>query len=197
MTAPANCSSVLLYGFKRDLNEYLSHIPDAPVGSLAELIAFNAATPGALKYGQALALGAQALDLAPGSTDTIRYQTDRASDLQNSRAALDGVYDGPDGIFGTDDDVDALLFLNNSGAGLPAMAGYPSITVPAGLLPPEAPIESPFPVGLTFSGRRFSEPRLIALAYAFERASLLRQPPPSTPELEWSGAEGFRRTFGK
>jgi len=184
LPAPANCSSVLLYGFKRDLNAYLSSIPDAPVGSLAELIAFNAATPGALEYGQALALGAQALDLSPGSADTTRYQTDRATDLQSSRATLDGVYDGPDGIAGTADDVDALLFLNNSGAGLPAMAGYPSITVPAGLLPPEAPIESPFPVGITFSGRRFSEPRLNALAYAFERASLLRQPPPSTPELE-------------
>jgi amidase len=183
LPAPANCSSVLLYGFKRDLNAYLSGIADAPVGSLAELIAFNAATPGALKYGQALALGAQALDLGPGSADTTRYQTDRATDLQSSRAALDGVYDGPDGIAGTEDDVDALLFLNNSGAALPAMAGYPSITVPAGLVPPEPPSESPFPVGISFSGRRFSEPRLIALAYAFERASRLRQPPPSTPEL--------------
>jgi amidase len=173
----------LLYGFKRDLNAYLAGMVDAPVGSLAELIAFNTSTPGALKYGQALALAAQALDLAPGSADSVRYAADRASDLQSSRAALDGVYDGADGIAGTEDDVDALLFLNNSGAALPAMAGYPSITVPAGLLPPEAPIENPFPVGITFSGRRFSEPRLIALAYAFERASLLRQPPPSTPEL--------------
>jgi len=181
--APANCSTVLLYGFKRDLNAYLAGIPDAPVGSLAELIAFNNATPGALKYGQALALAAQALDLAPGSADSLRYTADRATDLQSSRGALDGVYDGADGIAGSDDDVDALLFLNNNGAGQPAMAGYPSITVPAGLLPPEGAILSPFPVGITFSGRRFSEPRLIALAYAFERASLLRQPPPSTPEL--------------
>jgi amidase len=32
-------------------------------------------------------------------------------------------------------------------------------------------------VGLSFFGRAWSEPRLIALAYAFERATLHRRPP--------------------
>ena len=50
-----NCSSVLLYGFKRDLDAYLAATPAAPVSSLAELVAFNAATPGAIVYGQQLA----------------------------------------------------------------------------------------------------------------------------------------------
>jgi amidase len=36
---------------------------------------------------------------------------------------------------------------------------------------------------VTFSGRAFSEPRLIGLAYAFEQATLHRQPPASTPPL--------------
>jgi amidase len=36
---------------------------------------------------------------------------------------------------------------------------------------------------VTFSGRAFSEPRLIALAYAFEQATHYRVPPPSTPPL--------------
>ncbi len=37
---------------------------------------------------------------------------------------------------------------------------------------------------MTFSGRAFSEPRLIALAYAFEQATHLRTPPSSTPPLK-------------
>jgi amidase len=179
----AGCSSVLLYGFKRDLDAYLAATPQAAVGSLAELIAFNAATPGAMVYGQRLAVAAQALDLGENSADTRRYQADRAADLQASRAALDGVYAGADGVQGSGDDVDALLFSENSGAGTPALAGYPSITVPGGFVPPTAPINNPFPSGVTFSGTAFSEPRLIALAFAFEQATRHRQPPASTPPL--------------
>jgi len=177
------CSSVLLYGFQRDLNGYLAAIPNAPVGSLAELIAANQQIPGALRYGQSLALAAQALDLSAGSADTQRYQTDRARDLQDSRAALDGVYAGADGVPGSADDVDALLFSANTGAGTPAMAGYPSISVPGGFVPADATSQAPYPSGVTFSGPRFSEPRLIALAYAFEQLSRHRQPPASTPAL--------------
>lgn len=181
--AAANCSTVLIYGFKRDLNAYLAATPAAPVGSLAELIAFNAATDGALAYGQQLALAAEALDVSAGSADTLRYQDDLATGQGGARAALDGVYQGPDGVAGTDDDIDALLFTENAGAGSPAIAGYPSITVPGGFLPAGGALENPFPSGVTFSGPAFSEPRLIALAFAFEQATLLRQPPASAPAL--------------
>jgi amidase len=179
----AGCSSVLPYGFQRDLNRYLAAIPNAKVSSLAALIAANDATPGALKYGQGLALVAQALDVSDGSADTLRYQADRARDLQSSRATLDSVYAGADGTLGTEDDVDALLFSENGGAATPAMAGYPSITVPGGLVAATAPGANAFPSGVTFSGPRFSEPRLIALAYAFEQATHQRTPPASTPAL--------------
>jgi amidase len=182
--AAANCSTVLTYGFKRDLNAYLAATPSAPVGSLAELIAFNTVTEGALVYGQVLANVAQALDVSPGSADTLRYEEDRATALASARAALDGVYAGPDGVAGNEDDIDALLFSENTGAGAPAIAGYPSITVPGGFLPPSGAIENPFPSGVTFSGPAFSEPRLIALAFAFEQATLLREPPASTPPLD-------------
>jgi amidase len=177
------CSTVLLYGFKRDLDAYLAATPSAPVSSLAEIIAFNAATPGALVYDQQLAVAAQALDVAPGSPDTARYLRDRATALDVARATLDEVYDGPDGLAGTEDDVDALIFSENGGAGTPAVAGYPSITVPGGFLPPADGVANPFPSGVTFSGRAFSEPRLIAIAYAFEQATHFRQPPASAPAL--------------
>ena len=48
-------------------------------------------------------------------------------------------------------------------SGPAAVAGYPSITVPAGTV-------RGLPVGLLFTGPAWSEPRLIALAHAFEMA---------------------------
>lgn len=181
--APAGCSTVLMYGQKRDLNAYLANTPAAPHHTLAEIIAFNAVTPGALKYGQAIFEAAQALDISAGSADTTRYLADLALDRSVSRGTLDAVYNGPDGEPGTDDDFDAILFSANSGAGTPAKAGYPSITVPGGFLPATDPIVNPFPSGVTFSGPAFSEPTLIGLAFAFEQATRYRVPPASTPPL--------------
>ena len=55
-------------------------------------------------------------------------------------------------------------------SGPAAVAGCPSITVPFGSV-------SGLPVGVSFFGPRWTEPRLIALAYAFEQATQNRQPP--------------------
>jgi amidase len=183
------CSTVLLYGFKRDLNAYLAATPEAPMRSLAEIIAFNDAHVPPMKYGQAIAIGAEALDTSLGSADTARYVADRAEDLRRSKLALDGVFNGPDGVKGTDDDFDAVLHLGNANANVPAKAGYPSVAVPGGfnalstLTPEDPPIAVPFPSDITFSGRAFSEPKLIAFAYAFEQATRHRVPPTSTPPL--------------
>jgi amidase len=180
---PASCSTVLLYGQKRDLNAYLAATPGAPNDTLTEIIAFNSTYVPPMKYGQAIFEAADMLDVSPGSADTLRYIADRASDLTISRGGLDAVYNGPDGVKGTEDDFDAILASANSFAGTPAKAGYPSITVPGGFLPPTTTIVNPFPSGVTFSGPAFSEPRLIALAYAYEQATLHRRPPMSTPPL--------------
>ena len=51
-----------------------------------------------------------------------------------------------------------------------AVAGWPAISVPFGYV-------SGLPVGVTFAGPRWSEPRLIALAYAFEQATGGRRAP--------------------
>jgi amidase len=51
-----------------------------------------------------------------------------------------------------------------------AVAGYPSITVPAGFV-------FGLPVGISFFGRAYSEPTLLKLAYAFEQATRVRRPP--------------------
>jgi amidase len=185
--APDTCSTVLLYGQKRDMNAYLATRPGAPVSTLGDIVAANnalaAIDPEALKYGQAIFEAADTLDLDPGSADTARYLADRAEDLARSRGALDAVYHGPDGIPGTADDFDAILRSGNNQAGIAAKAGYPSVSVPGGFVPPTGAIQNPFPSTVTFTGPAFSEPRLIALAYAFEQATLHRAPPASTPPL--------------
>lgn len=182
--APSNCSTVLMYGQKHDLNLYLTTRPNAPVHTLADIIAFNNANAAvALKYGQAIFLAANQLDTSPGSADTQRYLADRALDIALTRTGIDAVLNGPDGIQGTADDFDAILFPQNRGAAAPAKAGYPSIVVPGGFTPPSGPVINPAPFGVTFTGRAFSEPRLIALAYAFEQATKHRQAPASAPPL--------------
>ena len=181
---PATCSTVLMYGQKHDLDAYLARRPDAPVHTIADIIAFNDAHADvALKYGQALFLAASALDTSPGSADTQRFEADRAKDLALTRGGLDAVLNGPDGVAGTNDDFDAILFPQNRGAAAPAKAGYPTVIVPGGFTAPVAPVVNPAPFGIAFSGRAFSEPRLIGLAFAFEQATHLRQPPASAPAL--------------
>ena len=198
---PANCSTVLLFGFKRDLNAYLAKLPaGAPVRTLGEVIAFNNnftinGLQVGLKYGQGLAIAADSLDTRAGSSDTARYLSDRAKDLDIAKTrGLDVVYR----------DFDAVLFPANRGANAPARAGYPSIVVPAGFVDNPAVAPPPFlpptpfpdgfnakpaPYGVTFSGPAFSEPKLIGFAYAFEQATQHRRPPESAPPLPTGGPE--------
>jgi amidase len=64
---------------------------------------------------------------------------------------------------------DALLPGPNSTT-LPAVAGYPHVTVPAGWY-------HGLPVGLSFMGRAFSEGKLLGYAFAYEQATHHRRPP--------------------
>lgn len=161
-------SSVLTYEFKRDLNAYLSSLgPDAPVKTLADVIAFNNANPeAALKYGQARALAAEATT----ELDEQKYLEDRATDLRLAKEeGLDFLID--------EYDLDAILFPATRGAAIGAKAGYPSIIVPGGYLADGTPY------GVTLLGTAYSEPTLISLGYSYEQASMLRLPPGSTPPL--------------
>jgi amidase len=61
-------------------------------------------------------------------------------------------------------------------SGPAAVAGCPSITVPFGYV-------SGLPVGVSFFGLRWTEPRLIALCYAFEQATRARLLPALAPSI--------------
>jgi amidase len=158
-------SSVLPYEFKRDLDAYLATLgPDAETKSLADVIAYNNAHAGvALKYGQTLALASQALDLYSAEP---QYIADRAQDLQLAKVQ------GIDATMSANQ-LDALLFPGSGSAGIAAKAGYPTVIVPAGYL------STASPYGISFTGGAYSEATLISLAYSFEQATKVRQPPSS------------------
>jgi amidase len=54
---------------------------------------------------------------------------------------------------------------------LPAVAGYPHLSVPMGQV-------AGLPVGLSFMGRAWSDAALLALGYAYEQRTQLRRKPP-------------------
>jgi amidase len=80
--------------------------------------------------------------------------------------------------------LDAVVFPGMAGCAIAAKAGYPSVQVPAGFRSGVDDRKTPdFPLGLTFTGRAWSEATLLRLAYAYEQASLKRRPPPRLPAL--------------
>jgi amidase len=156
-------SSVLTYEFKPALESYLASLgPTAPIRTMRELVAFNESRPAAmLKYGQQLIVAAEATS---GTLTEPKYIHDR---LKDQRLC------GAEGIDRTMERsrLDALLFPGSYGCWMPARAGYPSVHVPVGYTAENHPF------GVTFTGRAWSEPTLIRLAYAFEQATLGRKAP--------------------
>jgi len=177
----AGCSVVLKYGMKRDFNLWLASLgPSTPVKTLTELRLWNVAHQkgGAIKYGQAQLDISDEMDVA---LDRTRYQVDRERDLL--LAATQGI----DAVM-KEHNLDALLFPGASGASLAARPGYPTVIVPFGFAPnaptpafPEGFDAKPAPLGVSFTGMACSEPRLLALGYAFEQATRRRVTPPSMP----------------
>jgi amidase len=173
----AGCSTAFKYSFKRDFNLWLASLgPGAPVKTLTELRNWNLAHKGmnALKYGQSQLDVSDEMDL---EKDRARYDADRAKDV-----FLSGAH-GIDEVMKAER-LEALLFPMGSGAILSAKTGYPTVIVPFGFVAnaPTQPFPQgfnarPMPFGVSFAGGTCAEPRLIALAYAFEQATKRRVPP--------------------
>ncbi len=176
-----DCSTTMKYGMKRDFNQWLATLGNAaPVKSLTELRRFNLShrQAGAIKYGQSLLDISDEMNL---EEDRARYEKDRAKDValagtQGIEAAMKG------------NKLDALLFPGYSGNAIAAMPGYPTVVVPFSTIPnaPTPPFPpgfdpKPAPYGVSFTGLACSEPRLIDLAFGFERATKRRVPPPFAP----------------
>lgn len=180
----AACSIVFKYGMKRDFNAWLRSLGDrAPVRTLTELRQWNIARQraGTIKYGQANLDISDEMDL---QADRARYESDRRKDVRLAGA------EGIDAAL-TQHRLDALLFPGVSSAGIAARPGYPTVTVPFTFIAPgggqgaqayPAGFDpAPAPYGVSFTGTACSEPRLLAIAYAFEQATKRRKAPPLFP----------------
>jgi amidase len=168
---------VMLFEFKDGLNGYFATLgKDAPVKSLRELIAFNKADSVELRYfdqqvlEQAEAMGTLASPeyekaLATMLKGTREDGVDRLMDLHHLDALM-----APTGSPAWTTDLvngDHYIGGNSSWAAIP---GYPSISVPMGMI-------EGLPVGISFFGRAWSEPVLIEIAFAYEQGTKCRRKP--------------------
>ena len=173
---------VLLFEFKADINKYLAALPpgDHP-RTLKDLIDFNDKNRDREMpfFGQELFTKAEAKGPL---TDPAYLKALKSSKTLSQAQGLDALM--------TKNNLDAIIaptggpawttdLLNGDhftgGSSTPAaVAGYPNIQVPAGYV-------YGLPVGISFYGRAFTEPKLLRIAYAYEQATRHRQPPRLLP----------------
>lgn len=169
---------VLLYEFKAGLNKYLGLLgPSSPVHSLKEVIEFNEKNRDREMpyFGQDIMTKAE----AKGPLTEEKYLQALAKNHLLSRGQgidfvlrkhrLDALIAPTGGPAWPTDWINGDHFTGGYSSAS-AVAGYPHITVPAGYV-------FGLPVGLSFFGAAWSEPKLISYAYGFEQATKARRPP--------------------
>ena len=154
-------ASVLLYEFKMCLNAYLASNPHLRCRSLKDMIDYYGAHPQeGLKYGMSILLDAQ-YNTSGNCTDP-KYILDKAKCQREAQE---------EGLLKLMDENNLDVLICPGITDCSPISGYPSIIVPAGYS------SDNMPFGITFVGRPFSEPTLIAAAYAFEQATHARKAP--------------------
>ncbi|WP_245161455.1 amidase [Brevundimonas alba] len=170
--------TVLMTELKADLNTYLASTDPAQVKTrtLADLIAFNEAEPReTVLFGQELFLAAEQTK----GLDDPAYLEARASSLRMAGA------EGIDRMM-RENNVVALTAPTTSRAWtndpndedraqgsvsrMPAIAGYPHLTVPMGF-------DRGMPVGISFIGGKWDDAKVLSLGYAFEQRTHARRAP--------------------
>lgn len=171
------------YEFQTDINRYLqAQGSRVPVHSLAEIIESGQFDkPTLAKF-----------------FDNVRSHPDGFDDpaYKDRRIKIDAIKIEVANLM-AQDNLDALVFPHQKCLVIPigetnqpgingvvaALAGFPSIVVPAGFSAPTTHAPIGVPVGMEIVGHPWSEPELLKLAYGFEQATHARRPPQSTPAL--------------
>jgi amidase len=168
---------VLLYEFKADLEAYLAARPGSSARTLADLIAFNETNAGREMSFFGLETFERAAKKGPLTEKAYVEALAKDRELMGEK--------GIDAVL-AEHKLDALVVLTNGPAHLTdlvngdsfsgsssspaAVAGYPTITLPAGYV-------FGLPVGVSLIGRAWSEPELIRLAFGLEQALGMRKAP--------------------
>jgi len=169
---------VLLYEFKADLNKYLAGLgPTAPVRSLKDVIAFNEKNSAREMpfFGQDIMTKAEAKGPLTSKPYLAALRKNhlltraQGIDAVMKKNRLDALVAPTGGPPWPTDWINGDHFTGGYSSAS-AVAGYPHITVPAGYV-------FGLPVGISFFGGAYSEPKLIKIAYAFEQATKVRRPP--------------------
>jgi amidase len=195
VSATANEFPALLCEFKTDIATYLQtyvHGTNPVSGqpypqTLADLIAFDAAHQNLEGPWNDLVFelaqetngrDAGCADLRAATTPPVQTAIDQLM-AANHLDAIIALTNGP--AWPTNDDPNAgdlnghfEYFVSSSTAA--AVSGYPGITVPAGY-------DAGLPIGITFIGGRWAEPKLLGLAYDYEQATHVRVPPQFIPTI--------------
>ena len=176
---------LLEYEFKADLNAYLATLgEDAPVRTLAEIIAFNEANAELEMphFGQERMIASEARgpltdEAYRNAVRTIqRANREDGIDALMDEHQLDAIVAPTRDLPWVTDHIKGDRLDGGSSAGPAAIAGYPDISVPMGFV-------SGLPAGVSFFGRAWSEPVLIRVAYAYEQATRQRRAPTFAPTL--------------
>lgn len=169
---------VFMYELKADLNAYLAQLgPSAPVKTLKDIIEFNEKHKGEEMpyFGQDIFIKSEAKgplsDKAYVDALEKNHRLARIEgiDALMNKFQLDAIVAPTAGPACLTDLLNGDHFTGGS-SNAAAVAGYPNINVPAGFV-------DGMPVGVSFFGRAWSEPKLIKIAYAFEQTTKARKPP--------------------
>lgn len=158
------------YEQHKTIDEYYRRLgPGAPITSLVEEVADNAANPQqALKFGNSAHLSESLVDTTPGGPNEVQFRTN----LPLRKAAWHKA-------------IDDMMTFENSDPGQPAdpviailgtvpngpQAGYPAITIPMGYA-----ATTRRALNVQVHGNAYDERNLIGVGYVIEQATRLRQP---------------------
>lgn len=156
------------------MDAWLGRLPDAPVRSLAELVAtglHHASADGRIRPAAAIT-----------PDDAVARSRSVNARRVALRAAILGVIDSLQLdalVYPTTRQLPALLGETPASisCALAAHSGFPALAMPAGFT------AAGVPVGLELLGKPFSDARLVSLGFAFEQSGSRRMPPPTTPPL--------------
>lgn len=176
---------VLMVELKADLNAYLAETPPGvKTRTLEQVIAFNKAEPAELRW-----FGQELFDLAQSKKDlddpaykealakSKRLAGPEGIDRLLRENKVDLLVSPTTGVAWKTDIVNGDQYSGPSASALPAIAGYPHLTVPMGMI-------EGLPLGISFVGTAWDDERVLQAGYAYEQASKARVEPAFKPSIE-------------